>query len=409
MSAIKLIVDTDYAKFDSGMAHIERKIKQVQQTKFAYGGLMSGTSAIDRAATARFDQEQAARDRKARQLWAERRRERERNKAESDAAQRIWQNDAYDPSSSPTIQGRSRHRAFGGASSAMFVSVARDSAASLASGANPITVLMQQGPQVAQALTMMGASISAAVVPIVVAFGSLATSIGLLKAVVDAKKAESDAASSEEAAASVERMTARTAREQLRKEAHRMNPGEAESYIEKLFSAPESEKSKIVYEVVERLAQVRKNDPTAAQKDANQKLIDMNKDMSIKSIKDEKEQRKEEAKVRFEERKKEIEKLQDQTGKYNPIEAHKAYRLNEQQLQTELEKIDKESSPKNTSHTSKGPLTAAQMSGHDIIGPTFSLIDIQKKHLNIAEKTLIEMTKLNQVRYMPGIGEYFGK
>lgn len=48
-----------------------------------------------------------------------------------------------------------RGRAFGGASSAMFVSVARDTAASLASGANPLTVMMQQGPQVAQAMTML--------------------------------------------------------------------------------------------------------------------------------------------------------------------------------------------------------------------------------------------------------------
>lgn len=54
---------------------------------------------------------------------------------------------------------------FGGAASAMFVSVARDTAASLASGANPMTVLMQQGPQVAQAFTMMGSSIGKFLLP----------------------------------------------------------------------------------------------------------------------------------------------------------------------------------------------------------------------------------------------------
>lgn len=52
--------------------------------------------------------------------------------------------------------GLKHARAWGGASSAMFVSVARDTAASLASGANPITVFMQQFPQVMQAFIMMG-------------------------------------------------------------------------------------------------------------------------------------------------------------------------------------------------------------------------------------------------------------
>ena len=44
--------------------------------------------------------------------------------------------------------------AYGGAVSAMYVSVARDTFASLASGANPFTVMMQQGPQLLQAMTM---------------------------------------------------------------------------------------------------------------------------------------------------------------------------------------------------------------------------------------------------------------
>lgn len=52
--------------------------------------------------------------------------------------------------------GGTMNKGWGGASSAMFVSVARDTAASLASGANPITVFMQQAPQVLQALTMIG-------------------------------------------------------------------------------------------------------------------------------------------------------------------------------------------------------------------------------------------------------------
>lgn len=56
-------------------------------------------------------------------------------------------------------------RAFGGASSAMFVSVARDSLASLASGASPITVFLQQAPQVGQAFTMMGSKIASLLLP----------------------------------------------------------------------------------------------------------------------------------------------------------------------------------------------------------------------------------------------------
>lgn len=52
--------------------------------------------------------------------------------------------------------GAMRHMgAIGGASSAMMISVMRDTMASLASGANPLTVFMQQAPQVAQAMTMM--------------------------------------------------------------------------------------------------------------------------------------------------------------------------------------------------------------------------------------------------------------
>jgi hypothetical protein len=42
--------------------------------------------------------------------------------------------------------------------STMFISAARDAFASLASGANPMTVFLQQAPQVAQAFTMMGRS-----------------------------------------------------------------------------------------------------------------------------------------------------------------------------------------------------------------------------------------------------------
>jgi hypothetical protein len=45
-----------------------------------------------------------------------------------------------------------------GAAQTMFISAARDSFASLASGQSPITVFLQQAPQVAQAFTMMRAS-----------------------------------------------------------------------------------------------------------------------------------------------------------------------------------------------------------------------------------------------------------
>lgn len=68
-----------------------------------------------------------------------------------------------------------RARGVGGASSAMFVSVARDTAASLASGANPATVFMQQAPQVLQAMTMMGVSLKSV-------FLSLLGPIGLIGA-----------------------------------------------------------------------------------------------------------------------------------------------------------------------------------------------------------------------------------
>lgn len=62
------------------------------------------------------------------------------------------QRDANRMMGSPTGSHRG---AWGGAASSMFVSVGRDTAASLASGANPLTVIMQQAPQVLQALTMM--------------------------------------------------------------------------------------------------------------------------------------------------------------------------------------------------------------------------------------------------------------
>ena len=52
------------------------------------------------------------------------------------------------------LAGTRRIGGYGGATSAMLVSVARDTAASLASGANPVTVAMQQTPQLLQALTM---------------------------------------------------------------------------------------------------------------------------------------------------------------------------------------------------------------------------------------------------------------
>ena len=58
--------------------------------------------------------------------------------------------------SAKNVEQMTRARAWGGASAAMFVSVGRDTAASLASGANPITVFMQQFPQVMQAFVMMG-------------------------------------------------------------------------------------------------------------------------------------------------------------------------------------------------------------------------------------------------------------
>jgi hypothetical protein len=70
---------------------------------------------------------------------------------------------SYGASGGPTsIPGG--HKAVGGASSAMLVSVARDTAASLASGANPFTVLMQQAPQVLQAITMMGLALKTVLV-----------------------------------------------------------------------------------------------------------------------------------------------------------------------------------------------------------------------------------------------------
>jgi hypothetical protein len=55
----------------------------------------------------------------------------------------------------PTAMGRTGRAGSLGASSTMLVSAARDSLASLASGANPLTVFLQQAPQVAQAATMV--------------------------------------------------------------------------------------------------------------------------------------------------------------------------------------------------------------------------------------------------------------
>lgn len=73
---------------------------------------------------------------------------------------RIEQN-RMDVSSAGGRIGRAGIR--GSVAATMFTSVARDTLASLASGANPITVFAQQAPQVAQGLTMMGTSIMAVV------------------------------------------------------------------------------------------------------------------------------------------------------------------------------------------------------------------------------------------------------
>lgn len=69
------------------------------------------------------------------------------------------------------FRGMLRRGAYGGAASAMFVSVARDTAASLASGANPLTVFMQQAPQVLQAMTMIGLKIGQ-LLPVIASVGA---------------------------------------------------------------------------------------------------------------------------------------------------------------------------------------------------------------------------------------------
>lgn len=68
----------------------------------------------------------------------------------------------------------------------MFVSAARDTFASLASGQNPITVLLQQAPQVAQGFVMMGSAALKAVARFIPLVGTLVTA-GLTYVSVTAK------------------------------------------------------------------------------------------------------------------------------------------------------------------------------------------------------------------------------
>lgn len=117
--------------------------------------------------------------------------------------------------------------------SSMFVSVARDSAASLASGAPISQVIAQQAPQVLQAFTFMGISIKALGIG---AIGAAAMLLTLKKAgeAYAAKQEEMQSRADLALTQSSNRMRLVDLLEQNKK---RLNPGEADALRGKLFQA----------------------------------------------------------------------------------------------------------------------------------------------------------------------------
>ena len=446
-SAIKLIVDTDYAKFDSGMAHIEAKIKQVQQASFAYGGLMSGTSAIDRAATARFDQEQAARDRKARQLWEERRQGRVSAwRAQTETMRQSGGVSAasFSSSGAPMYRGMSAARGIGGAAAPMFISAARDTAASLASGANPFTVMLQQGPQVLQAFTMMGVRLSA-LLPIlgkvglalaaafsvhIISKGIAGMVYGLDKLDREGEKLKSKATIFRKLREEMEE-AAKAAKEW----ADAMNDVKAD-YVSSLSSKHKSDLDAYKLQLEREDIEQRKQGGTGrgaagiesmvrerAIKYAEEDLANLKANAATDTRTAAMEERLERLKNKLfnDKTTKDIEEtlfLEDAIPKSKAaFAAEQQSKIKEAENEVTRLKNERDnwssyappsSESAQASSGSKGPLTSAQMSGRDIIGPTFSLVDIQKKHLSIADKTLTEMIKLNQSRGH-GLGAYFGQ
>ena len=176
-AALKFIIDGDSSAFEANMKRTERVIQQAAQNAFVYQQKYSNASSLtmDAEASRRAGVEEASRNIKARALRRARSEERAARLADEIGAGSIPENMRGGRGARGNgYAGPSGARGMGGAASAMFVSVGRDTAASLASGASPITVFLQQAPQVAQAFTMMGSKIGAFLLPAGLAVAGLA-------------------------------------------------------------------------------------------------------------------------------------------------------------------------------------------------------------------------------------------
>lgn len=236
--------------------------------------------------------------------------------------------------------GMRRAKGMGGASTAMFVSVARDSAASLASGANPATIAMQQGPQLIQAFTMMGLSIKsviAAAAPFAAVLVSLTNVALLAREAYKASKAKEEEALTGFAAEMHGTFSGAVAIKNLSKERDRMEPGEADQLISDILGSTGDKQRNVIDYVVFRLKQVRANDPTKEQIIAAEKLEELQKNMFLASMSGIEKERTM-ARLAYDERKKQIEELAKVTGTSN--DTHRAYRLAENEFLSTMRAID---------------------------------------------------------------------
>jgi hypothetical protein len=245
--------------------------------------------------------------------------------------------------------GFGRARGMGGAASAMFVSVARDSAASLASGANPLTVAMQQGPQVLQAFTMMGMGLRgmlAAVMPLSAALVSLTNVVMLAKTAHDASKAKDEAEITEMGASSVSRSISGKAITGLFEEVRRgrITREEADKYINPILAAGKGADPTKFNQAhfdasrtaLERLRQIRADDPNKEEQKSLDELDKLQKKMFVNTLTGI-EKEKLEARLAYDERKAQIADLAARGG---TNQTNTAYRLAEDEYAIQMREID---------------------------------------------------------------------
>jgi hypothetical protein len=145
----------------------------------------------------------------------------------------------------------------------MFISVARDSFASLASGQNPITVMMQQGPQVAQAMTMMSggimgaaATLGAALLPVAAGLAALAPVIYVAKVAFDTFATNRMAAQSGAEADVMRGNLAANTTRALFQNRDKLKPGEAEELIKNIRGSSGNEQREALIAARERLREI---------------------------------------------------------------------------------------------------------------------------------------------------------